>query len=104
MRPVSLPPPGSTKPWSGPAVTQARAILAAAITWPTPCARCRRPVHPSAWHLGHKLDRQAHPEMTWVPGNWQVEHPHCSMSAGAAQGNRRRRKWTPRVAGASRVW
>lgn len=89
---VTLPPPGSTRPWSGPYVAAARAWLAAQVAWPTPCARCQRPVHPGHWHLGHRLDRQAHPQMTWVPSNWRVEHPHCSMSAGATQGNRRRAK------------
>src|SRR5574343_1624940 len=62
-----LPEPGSLRPWAGPAVTLARSIVAAATNWPTPCARCRQPVWPHAWHLGHRHDRQAHPELTWVP-------------------------------------
>ena len=94
---VNPPPPGSTKPWAGGYAQAARQWLAARTHWPTPCARCGRPVFPNRWHLGHRLDRQAHPGMTWEPSNWQVEHPRCSMSAGAKQGNHRRRK-QPRAA------
>jgi hypothetical protein len=53
------------------------------------------------WHLGHRLDRQANPELTWVRSNWQVEHARCSMSAGAKQGNRRRAAKNQRRNGAN---
>src|SRR5574343_381824 len=58
---MTLPPPGSLKPWAGTHVAEARRILADALDWPVPCNRCGRPVRPTHWHLGHKLDRQAHP-------------------------------------------
>lgn len=64
--------------WHGRGVTTARKQLAAQTTWPTPCARCGQPVWPNHWHLGHKIDRQAHPELAWDPNNWQIEHPTCS--------------------------
>lgn len=85
-----FPPPGSTTKWAGRAVTNARTWYA--NTHPTThCARCHQPIT-GPWHLGHKLDRQAHPHLTWEPSNWQAEHARCSSSSGATQGNKRRRK------------
>jgi hypothetical protein len=84
----AFPPPGSTKAWAGRAVTNARTWYATTHGL-TLCARCGQPIT-GPWHLGHKLDRQRHPHLTWEPGNWQAEHPHCSTSSGATQGNQRR--------------
>jgi hypothetical protein len=92
----AFPPPGSTTQWAGRAVTNARTWYAQQITWPTPCARCGQPITPDYtnpytgkrivnWHLGHRADRQAHPELTWEPKNWAPEHVRCSTSSGTTR-------------------
>jgi hypothetical protein len=86
--PSKIPEPGSPKKWHGTYVAAARHWFAATHDI-TVCARCGTPIT-GAWHLGHRLSRQTHPELTWDPDNWQAEHPRCSMRAGAIQGNRAR--------------
>jgi hypothetical protein len=85
-----FPPPGSTAGWNGRAVANARTWYATTLEWPTPCARCSTLLAQPRWVLGHKLDRQAHPQLTWHTDNWQAECRSCSDSSGATQGNRRR--------------
>lgn len=79
-------------PWTGSRVTRARTWLANQTTWPTPCPRCHQPVHPTHWHLGHTIDRNDRPDLTWNPGNWRIEHPRCNTKAGAIKGNIQRGK------------
>jgi hypothetical protein len=82
-----FPKPGSTQKWQGTYVRNARAWFMTQRDV-TVCARCGRPIT-GAWHLGHRLDRQAHPDLTWDPDNWQAEHPHWAPSRATADGPRR---------------
>lgn len=79
----SLPARGSNRKWSGKAVTAARAFLASQTQWPAPCGHCGKPVDPATpWVLGHTKSRVLHPELTWDPSNWRVEHRRCSNKSG----------------------
>ena len=84
---------GSATPWRGHAVTRARTHMATTTPWPATCARCGKHVHPdppetlpgkSGWVVGHIKSRAAHPELTWEPSNWRVEHRKCSDRTGQA--------------------
>lgn len=77
--------------WGGRKVQEARAYLARYL--PAPCGKCGKTVHPdpagtrpgrSGWVVGHKVDRNTHPHLTWEPSNWQPEHRSCSDASGQA--------------------
>lgn len=82
--------------WGGSLAQRARALLAP--TLPRPCGRCGQLVLAwQAWDVGHIVDVSAHPELMTDPRNWRVEHSRCNRSAGAAMGNRKRKRpesWT----------
>lgn len=82
----AVPAKGSTTKWSGGAVTSARAWLAARTDWSTVCCgHCGKRVQPGTpWVLGHIKARATHPELTWDPDNWRVEHKKCSNKSGQA--------------------
>lgn len=71
------------------------------------CPRCGTPVHPwQPWDVGHVIplwrdphQAQADPEDLYAQGLVRVEHRFCNRSAGATQGNKRRRQRRPRVIG-----
>lgn len=55
------------------------------------CPRCGHLVQPdppstparySGWVVGHIKSRSTHPELTWDPSNWQLEHRACSDASG----------------------
>ncbi|HWI43260.1 MAG TPA: HNH endonuclease [Nocardioides sp.] len=70
-----------SREWGGRAVTEARAWMATRL--PAPCGRCGKTVGiEDRWHVGHIRSRAAYPELTFDPGNWQVEHEACSLGTG----------------------
>jgi hypothetical protein len=79
------------RPWSGRAVSNARAHMAAML--PAPCGRCGIPVQPGEpWVLGHRIPRAIRPDLTWDPTNWQHEHRRCSEGTGPAVTIERRKR------------
>lgn len=55
------------------------------------CPRCGHLVQPdppntparySGWVVGHIKSRSTHPELTWDPSNWRLEHRACSDASG----------------------
>ena len=73
------------KAWTGRAVTQARDYMRTNTTWPATCGQCNKPVQlTDNWVVGHILARATHPEHTWNPDNWRIEHRKCSDRTGQA--------------------
>lgn len=82
-----------TRAWTGRGVAAARVHVAGHTTWPATCGQCGRPVvadppgttgKASGWVVGHIKSRVTHPELTWEPSNWRVEHRRCSDASGQA--------------------
>lgn len=79
----TVPARGSTRAWSGRGVAQARAFMAMNTKWPCVCGQCGKRVDKSKpWAVGHIKPRATHPELTWDPSNWQIEHRKCSNKSG----------------------
>ena len=68
---------------------------------PAPCWRCGVMIWPDEpVTVGHVVNVMDRPDLQDVPELQLPEHPRCNFSAGARDGNRKRR----RIAPASRVW
>ena len=60
--------------------------MATTTKWPTKCGQCGRRVDKSKpWVVGHIKSRAQHPELTWDPTNWRIEHRRCSNRSGQAE-------------------
>lgn len=82
-RAASLPAKGSTIAWRGAAVAKARAYMKGVTSWPTTCGQCGKGVTPDQdWVVGHIKARATHPQLTWDPSNWRIEHRKCSDRTG----------------------
>lgn len=101
-------PAGRVPEWAGRRVMEARAYMAKRL--PAPCGKCGGVVSPdkpgtppgrSLWVVGHIKDRALHPELTWVPSNWQPEHRSCSERSGTAVAQKVRQVAAARAAAAS---
>lgn len=89
-----------SKRWGGRRAQQIRQALAA--TLPAYCWRCGGVVTAEmAWDVGHAIETDRAPDLTYDPDVHRVEHAYCNRSAGARYGNakrsgRRRPRWTSR--------
>lgn len=71
------------KAWRGRAVAQARDYMRQHKRWPVKCGQCGIRVSVEEnWVVGHKKARATHPELTWEPSNWRIEHRKCSDATG----------------------
>ncbi|PTU57591.1 HNH endonuclease [Sphaerisporangium cinnabarinum] len=57
----------------------------------------------SGWVVGHIKSRVTHPELTWEPSNWRVEHRRCSDASGQAAVIEKARADALREAGSPRA-
>ena len=100
----SVPAAGSSTAWSGRAVSAARQFMAGKTKWPTTCGQCGKRVDKSAaWVVGHIKSRALHPELTWTPSNWRIEHRKCSDKSGQSVALERAREQGRREARAASV-
>jgi 5-methylcytosine-specific restriction endonuclease McrA len=92
--------------WGGRRVTELRKAMAHLL--PCVCWRCgQRITEDMQWTIGHIIDRDIAPELTWEPSNHRPEHARCNFSAGGKAGRRKqmaRRPRRARTAPVSREW
>lgn len=78
------------KPWSGPAVGEARKDVAQrGYANNEPCCICGQaidyrlpPTDPDGMTIQHVKSRSTHPHLTWDRSNWEPAHAQCNKSAG----------------------